>query len=124
MLLIRANKLPSSVHGVGLFAACDIPKGTALWAFCAECDSKKRVAEASDKELHFGYISNASSMLVTCGDHARWWNFGCDSFNCAESSELVCGEPVVVATEEIRAGQELLIDPLSDKDAMRKLLLE
>lgn len=121
MLLIgQVEVKPSTVHGMGLFAGRPIPAGTWLWAMW-EYDRKIPVWAATDEQLHYGYVSNRDGRLVICGDHSKWWNFGTPA-NCIESPELVNGEPVIVASRDIPAGEELLISLESDADATRKLL--
>jgi len=38
MILVRTYLAPSSIDGLGLFAAEDIPKGTITWEFYSEID--------------------------------------------------------------------------------------
>jgi hypothetical protein len=123
MLVLKQIEVrPSGVHGMGLFATQDIPAGQWLYAFNPDIDRKIEVAEATAEELHFGYVSTTDGKLVICGDDARWWNFGLRP-NCGEIDVWVNGERVVASNALILAGNELLIDMVSDLDATRKLML-
>jgi SET domain-containing protein len=54
---------------------------------------------------------------------ARWWNFSDNESetNAAESEAILNGEPVIVATRDIAAGEELLICQESDVLCSQKL---
>jgi SET domain-containing protein len=122
VLLVKAKVSKSPIHGNGLFAEKDIPRGTPVYCYDPSIDVKKPVEGASLQELHFGYISPEDGLLVICGDDSRWWNFGFPP-NCEEREEWRNGERVVVATRDIREGEELLISVDTDRDASRKLML-
>lgn len=124
MLLVDVHVGPSRVHGLGIFAKSRIACGEWLWEFMDGVDSRKSPLLATQDEMHYGFISNLSGLLVTCGDNARLWNFGVCDNNCAEISVSIDGEYVVAAIKDIEAGDELLISVASDADAKRKLMLE
>lgn len=123
MLLANCKVLPSLIHGRGLFAVSDIPRGTWLYVYAPRTDRKRNVKGATKKQLHFGYISPRDGKLVICGDRAKWWNFGFPPNSAEVSSLRVNGEGIVVATRDIKAGEELLISVDTDLDSKRKLML-
>lgn len=122
MLLVKCNARPSPIHGRGLFASADIPKGTHLYRFEPGFDHKEPLGGQSKDMLHFGYVSTTDGMFIDCGDDAKWWNFGMPP-NCAEIDEWINGERIVVAICHIPSGTELLIDTNTDLDSSRKLML-
>jgi hypothetical protein len=64
--------------------------------------------------------------VVVCGDSSRYWNFpnpGHHS-NAHPSQQCQYGEALIVASQPISAGEELLIDPSSDADYFRKMGLQ
>ena len=119
---------PSDVHGTGLFAAESVAEGSLLW--CYEPGLERRLClnelepDARSTALHYGYVNPlVPSLVVVCGDDARFWNFppvGSPA-NAVPSVELLHGEALIIAARDIAAGEELLIDPSSDADYFRKL---
>ena len=80
MLLVRTYLAPSSIHGIGLFAAEPIPAGSLVWAFDKTID---RVI--SDEEykalLPIGqdfvwryHFQEEDGTRIMCGDDARFMN--------------------------------------------------
>jgi len=121
MLLIDVAVRRSPIHGLGLFALNDIPKGTELWAFLPP-DSRIPISEADSNDLHFGYINPENpDFVVKCGDLSRFWNFGIHYANCGPSEHRRLGECVIIALVDIGTGDELLISTESDFDSNRKL---
>jgi SET domain-containing protein len=121
VILIDVDVKESNVHGMGLFAKHDVPKGTELWAF-GEADSRIPVSEATDEVMHYGYINPENpNFVVVCGDVSRFWNFGLNGSNSGPSRKKRGGESVIVALLDIKSGEELLISTESDFDALRKL---
>jgi SET domain-containing protein len=119
---------PSIIHGTGLFTTENLKKGTVLWLYESNKESRKRISELSPLELsstlHYGYINPLQpEYIVICGDNACYWNFPPEGTpaNAVPSTELEQGEAVIVASRDIKAGEELLIDARSDLDYKRKL---
>ena len=124
MITIRVEVRPSPKHGNGLFLLEPVLKNTALYYFNPKVDLSIPLKEANSQQIHFGYVCTLSpARLSVCGDDAKWWNFS-DSeseTNCVESPVILNGEPVIVASRYISAGEELLIDQSSDALASVKL---
>ena len=117
MIVVDAEVRKSIRHGRGLFAMQDIPKGTLVYFFNPDIDKTMPLSDACDEKRHFGYACRTRpEVLSICGDMARFWNFPNpdEAANCVESDMILFGEPIVVATSDIMAGDELLICPLTD----------
>jgi hypothetical protein len=121
MLLVDIAVRRSPIHGLGLFALKDIPKGTDLWEFSPP-DSRIAISEANSNDFHFGYINPENpDFVVGCGDFSKFWNFGIYCPNCGPSDKKRLGEYVIIALVDIGTGDELLISTKSDFDSKRKL---
>jgi hypothetical protein len=117
MIAIEAEVRKSIRHGRGLYAMQDIPKDTVVYFFNPDIDDTMLLNDASDEDRHFGYACRTRPKILSiCGDMARFWNFPNpdEAANCVESDIMLFGEPIVVATNGIMAGEELLICPLTD----------
>lgn len=109
----------SKIHGRGVFAACDIPKGTRIIEYCG-----KRLTHPEADAIYGGSVETGHTFLFTLNDEyvidanqrgnaARWINHG-----CAPNCESVCeeddsGRPerervFIDAIRDIKAGDELL----------------
>lgn len=124
MITVKVEVKDSPKHGRGLFLLQPVLKNTALYYFNPKMDTSFEVSFANKWHLHFGYVCRLKPSLVTlCGDESRWWNFADtpEEVNAAESEVILNGEPVIVATRDMVAGEELLIDPQSDLLAHYKL---
>jgi len=119
---------PSSIHGIGLFAAAPLAEGTLLWCYQPGLDTRRRLSDLEPSarliSLYYGYVNPlVPSLVVVCGDDARFWNFppvGSPA-NAVPSVQLLHGEALIIAARDIAAGEELLIDPSSDADYFRKM---
>lgn len=134
MLKVPVNIQQSPIHGLGIFTPFVIFKDTEIYRFVPQkkaktpiaCDFKIPLDATDDEEKHFGYICpRTPDMLSICGDEARYWNFPIfgTSPNCVPKSFDAIGEDIIIATRDIEAGEELLIDMATDLDAARKLNL-
>ena len=130
-LWFRHFVAPSTVHGLGLFAAEPIRQGSILWQFDPSIDRRICLAGLTGQQrfdtLHYGYINpQAPDLVVVCGDDARYWNFpqyGSPA-NAIVGAEFVHGEALIIASHAICPGDEMLIDPASDADYFRKVSAE
>jgi SET domain-containing protein len=124
MLLVDCYVDQSGRHGLGLFAARPIKKGTSIWTYREPADRRKPVKDATLQELHFGYVNPENpDYVVICGDCAEWWNFdlnpNCDlAFPPTKEREAD-----IIAVRDIKANEELTISLDSDHDASRKMKL-
>jgi hypothetical protein len=115
MLLVRVHLDRSPLHGLGVFAAEPIPKGTVVWRFTPGLDlDLDPDAVAAQPELfrawlrHHGYLDPRLNRFILCCDHARFLNHS-DTPNL--SSDLTLDHHGVdIASRDIAAGEELTID--------------
>lgn len=111
MLLVRTIILPSSIHGIGLFADQFIPAQTVIWHFDPKFDVGYTDQEFQNlspaAQLHtrkYSYFSAEMNLWILCGDDARFMNHS-DHPNTFE-------EPGIrtIALHDIHPGEELLCD--------------
>lgn len=115
-MLVPTRRERSEIHGTGLFAAEDIPAGTATWRFTPGIDltvHPDAVTEftdvARDWFVTYAYLDIRTGLYVLCADDARFMNHSEDP-NVGGDYEL---EPVFgldVAIRDIAAGEELTCD--------------
>lgn len=81
MLLVRAAKGPSAIHGCGLFAVEAITRGTRIWKFTRGLDIALTVEQMQslspavrDQILAYAYLDVRTATYVLCGDDARFIN--------------------------------------------------
>jgi len=112
MLLIPTTLGPSSIQGIGLFAAADIPKGTVTWLWDPLLDQEiswqsaeklPQIARAFLQTYAYRNLQNQTWML--CGDAAKHMNH---SFTPNIHTSGPTGEDR--AARDIKAGEELTID--------------
>lgn len=112
MLLVSTYVAPSSIEGVGLFAAEDIPAGTAIWRFDRSFDlllSPDDVARLDDVQAayveRYGYSYEADrSYIVIESDNGRFMNHS-ETPN-TDFSQSGTGTALI----DIPAGAEILCD--------------
>jgi SET domain-containing protein len=114
MLLVKTYLAPSSIHGIGLFAAERIRKGTVLWRMNPLIDIEFTEAEletlaqpAREQVDKYTYTDLVRKKLVLCGDDARFFNHD-DAPNCLDYPDAEGGK--TVAARDIEAGEELTCD--------------
>jgi hypothetical protein len=127
-LQIATRIAASGVHGQGLFSLEPLAAGTVLWRFEPGLDQILRLdslePDRQMEELHYGYTNpDRPGWVIVCGDGARFWNFPPpgEAANAVLSPLIEHGEHLVIAARAIRPGEELLIEPASDADYLRKL---
>jgi SET domain-containing protein len=110
MLLVKTYLAPSTVHGIGLFAAEPIPRDTVIWRFDPRIDRRFTKAErdalpepAKSFVRKYSYPEEVGSEVYFLdGDHARFMNHsGTPNTDC---------EVDTIAIRDIAAGEELLCD--------------
>ena len=114
MLLVKTFLKPSAIHGIGLFAAENIPEGTVVWRLDPSIDVElteeqiERLAATSrDQIVKYTYLDIVRRTYVLCGDDARFFNHE-DAPNCLDYPDDRGG--TTVAARDIRAGEELTSD--------------
>lgn len=128
MLQIRTYVAPSPIHGLGLFAAEPVPRGTKIWAFTPGVDLKLKPEQldrlppvARDFVLKYGYLSKRSGLYVLHGDDARFTNHSAQP-NLVSVGNSGSHEDFDVALRDIRPGDELTSNyEAFDADVARKL---
>lgn len=108
MLLVRTYLSSSSVHGIGIYAAEPIPKGTLMWEFVPGMDyilSDEVIAKlpqiAKDHiEFYFYYCPHFPGGVVMSSDNSRFINHS-DTPNTDNSSERAYALRDIVVGEEI-----------------------
>ena len=110
MLRVPTVVAPSSIEGVGLFAAERITAGTVIWEFTQGVDWRIPVAEFDRfpdpyRSWLLRYVyREPTGCYVLCGDNAKFMNHSFDP-NCDD----VDG-PYTVAKRDIAEGEELTCD--------------
>ncbi len=116
MLYVKTKVLPSPIHGLGLFADQDIPKGTLVWKFTPGFDQRftREQVEAFPKEVRdflsfYAWQSKKSGLICNASDNGKYFNH---STGPNVRSAYVEGEDEVVtrAVKDIRSGEELTDD--------------
>jgi SET domain-containing protein len=115
MLFVRTRLAPSSIHGLGLFAAEPIPRGAEVWRFTPGFDLdldpalvENQPAIFRERLLHYGYIDSRLGRYILCCDDARFINHS-DTPNLRTDLD---GDRygVDIAARDIAAGEEITID--------------
>jgi SET domain-containing protein len=132
MLLVKTKVAESAVHGMGLFADQFIPKGTRIWEFNDEIDSRfdeTRLSNLPEDEqatlLKYTYVNPRTKLYVLCGDNARYLNHSDDpnTEDIGFDEGIVNGEGVTIAARDIQPGEEILSDYAAfDADAREGML--
>ena len=110
MLLVRTTIGPSTIHGIGIFAAEFIAKGTIIWQFQPGFDLKLspdalgRLSPAAlAQALNYSYVEDGAYIL--CADDARF-------FNASRTPKGTSGglNSYTIAARDIAEGEELTED--------------
>lgn len=127
MLLVRTYLDKSPIHGIGVFAAEFIPRGTRVWEFTPGFDQAfedSDLARLSEHQretiLHYGYREPALNRVVLCCDNAHHYNFS----ETPSTGTLNPDDPTDFSTyalRDIAIGDELTYPVTEDLDALRKL---
>ncbi len=114
MLLVKTTLAPSTIHGIGLFAAQRIRAGTVIWRFhpgvdrfIDDHDLENLSPAAREQVLKYTYVDVALRRRILCGDDARFFNHS-DDPNCLDYPDERGG--TTVARRNIEAGEELTSD--------------
>ncbi len=125
MLTIKTRIAPSTIHGIGLFAAEAIPAGTIVWEYTPTIDRQfalNDVEQSAPLDIltlrNYCYVNDRGD-YVLCGDDARFWNFS-ETPNC-DITTARKGEHPVITVRAIARGDEMTISFRSDRDHKRKL---
>ena len=113
MLMVKTRVCSSSVHGLGLFAAEPIRKGTIVWKFTPGLDIVMRPEDLSGwpREVrdffgHYAYLSKRTRRYVLHADNARFQNHS-DTPNLLSVPVSGQVEDLDIAYRDIACGEEL-----------------
>ncbi|MCC3419326.1 MAG: hypothetical protein JGK12_14930 [Microcoleus sp. PH2017_01_SCD_O_A] len=111
MLLVQTKLGISSIHGIGLFAAQFIPKGTVTWEYSPyfdtsyeEADIERMSPSAKEQFLKYAYFDKLLCRYVLCFDDQRFIN------HFSESPNILSSLRRDVAARDIYEGEELVCD--------------
>ncbi len=113
MLLIKTTVKSSAIHGLGLFANHDIPKGTQIWKFSPDLDLEieksqfeKLHQHEKDFILFYGYLSKKTDNYHLSFDNVRFINHSEDG-NVTIDQTIDDVEYPLIAKKDIQAGEEI-----------------
>jgi len=131
MLKVRTYLDVSAVHGIGVYADEEVPKGAVIWEFNPHVDLvytpeewRSLATSISAQSLaalkRYSYKENGNYYL--CLDNAQFMNHGASLFNvenCRDANRML-------ARRDIRKGEELLCNyfEYSDSDDEHLLFLQ
>lgn len=111
MILVKTCLGLSDRHGIGLFAAQFIPKGTVTWEFSSELDIGYTQAQielmstpAREQFFKYAYFDKELEKYILCFDDQRYIN------HCSISPNILSTPRRDIAGRDIREGEELLCD--------------
>lgn len=112
MLLVKTCLAPSDVHGIGLFAAEPIPKGTVIWRYderIDRCFTRQELDALPELTREFvdtyGYPDGSGDGTFQLdGDNARFMN------HSEQANTDSSGGDGTIATRDIAVGEEILSD--------------
>ena len=116
MLQVHARVGVSTIHGLGLFATEFIPSGTTIMEFrigfdieIPESSLEMLSSPAQQQLLHYAEYVAAQRLFILSGDDDRFTNHSDAPNTCRRD---VDGQryPVVYATRDILAGEEITCD--------------
>lgn len=112
MYLVKTYLDKSGIHGMGVFAGEDIPKGTIVWDFVEGVDqalTQEQFDALSDTAKAYldMYAFWDKGMIYKCGDHGSYTNHSEDpnTGNWPEPDSMS-----EVALRDIKAGEEITSD--------------
>lgn len=115
MLLVRTRLAPSAIHGLGVFAAEPIARGTEVWRFTPGFDLdldpkalEALPAHAREWLLVYGYLDPRLQRFILCCDDARFINHGAAPNLRPDFAREPHG--VDLALRDIAPGEELTVD--------------
>lgn len=124
MLKVRTTIGPSKIHGIGLFAAQDIPCGTVVWEFTPGFDrrfSEQALARlpklAMDYLRTYAYRSRVTGLYILPEDHGKHFNHS-DCPNTLSTQLNGSAEVITRAIRDIAVGEELTDDYSSFEDEL------
>ena len=124
MLLVPTRIGPSTIHGIGVFAAAPIAKDTPVWRFEKGLDMEfaPDIAERFPEHVRaffaqYGYVDRNLNRLILCFDDARFVNHS-DAPNVG-TDYVQDPHGLDVALRDIATGAELTMDYAGFEEAQR-----
>jgi SET domain-containing protein len=115
MLLVRTRLAPSAIHGLGVFAAEPIARGTEVWRFTPDFDLdldpkalEALPAHTRESLLVYGYLDPRLQRFILCCDDARFINHSAAPNLRPDFAREPHG--VDLALRDIATGEELTVD--------------
>lgn len=116
MLKVKTIVKESSINGLGLFAAEEIPKGTVIWEYNPMFDisfTKEQYDDMNEFEknliITYSYLSTQSGNFIYSIDDSRFTNHSAVNPN-EDCVDFGGPETAGVANRDIHIGEEILID--------------
>lgn len=104
-LTIRAKVLRSSIHGRGLMADQDVPRGTVVWRFDPRVDKVVRDLKTAPQRYwrfrHFAYYDRHRRAWLYNTDRTKWMN------HAVRPNVAPRADGCLVAVQRIRRGAEI-----------------
>jgi SET domain-containing protein len=131
MLLVKTTLAPSSIEGLGVFAAEGIQAGTVVWKFVPGVDlllSDEQIARlpniVAEVCERYAYRHGRMNNYVLCGDDARFVNHS-DDPNIMGIYPPGDEQGMDIATRDIQEGEEITCDYRTfDPEFAKKLGLQ
>lgn len=108
MLRVKTYIDKSNVHGMGLYAAEFIPKGTVTWQYDPDFDvgfDPEEVASLPELQkayiLYYAYLDKDINRLILCADSQRF-------INHSKNTNIESTPRQDVASRDIQKGEEFL----------------
>ena len=115
MLLVHTHLAPSAIHGLGVFAAEPIARGSEVWRFTPgfDLDLDPQALEALPDHVRewlmvYGYLDPRLQRFILCCDDARFINHSATPNLRPEFAREPHG--VDLALRDIAPGEELTVD--------------
>ncbi len=115
MLLVRTRLAPSAIHGLGVFAAGPIARGTEVWRFTPgfDLDLDPKALEALPAQVRewllvYGYLDPRLRRFILCCDDARFINHSAAPNLRPDFAREPHG--VDLALRDVAPGEELTVD--------------
>lgn len=125
MLCVKTVLKQSLIHGIGLFADEDIPKGTIVWKFNDLIDlvlSEEQIdslEEASKSQILNYSFKTVNGYYVLVGDDNRFINYSKDP-NIIDIDDI---ESPSIAIRDIKKGEELTCDYCFDHEKEKRNMI-
>ena len=107
MLTIKTEAKPSTIHGLGCFAAEAVSQGQVIWEFHPEVDRRYSLEELAQLPPvvleHFrtyAWLNPADGAILFSGDHSKFFNHSDhpnttmtpDGYRCSANRDIAAGE--------------------------------